>query len=304
VNVLLISIAIGLLFFIGTWMAGQALMRRVANLGERVRQQQGEEHKRLSLGEKLHLAESVFKPLGAWVPRSSEEMSKVEQKLTQAGIRRKDGPVLFYGSQIAVALGMLLLFAAAGQLHRYPLLCGAFSILAGMALPDIWLHARIRGRKERIQCALPDALDLAVITVEAGLGLDQSFQRIGEEIRTAHRDLSDELQLRNLEVNMGKTRVEALRNLAARTGVDDVKALVAILIQTDRFGTSIAQALRVFSESMRTKRRQRAEERAAKMALKMIPPMVFFIFPSMFVTLLGPAVIGVVRELLPVMSGK
>jgi tight adherence protein C len=292
------------LFFMGLLMGGQALMRRVANLKERVRQEHNGEETPLTLRDKVHFVEAVFKPLGTWVPRSAEEMSKVEQKLTQAGIRRKDGPVLFYGSQVALALSLLFVFAATGPLYKHFLLCLAFSILVGMAFPELWLRRRISARKERIQCALPDAMDLAVITVEAGLGLDQSLQRIGEEIHIAHPDLSDEFQLRNLEVNMGKTRVEAFRNLAARTGVEDVKALVAILIQTDRFGTSIAQSLRVFAESMRVKRRQRAEERAAKMALKMIPPMVFFIFPSMFVTLLGPAIISVIRELVPALTGQ
>lgn len=302
-NLVLVSISVGLLFFIGIWLGGQALMRRVANLKERVRQQ-GVDERQAPERERLQFVQSVVKPLGTWVPRSAAEMSKIEQRLTQAGIRRKDGPLLFYGSQIAIALSVLLVLVAAGLFYRHMLLGLCFSVLCGMALPEMWLSRRINGRKERIQCALPDALDLAVITVEAGLGLDQSLQRIGEEIRISHPDLSDELRLRNTEVNMGRTRVEAFRNLAARTGVDDMKALVAILIQTDRFGTSIAQSLRVFAESMRTKRRQRAEERAAKMALKMIPPMVFFIFPSMFIVLLGPAAIAVIRELLPVLGAR
>ena len=301
--ILLISIAFGSLFFAGILLAGSALLRRVANLQERVRQQQREGIEDVPTPRRQErLVQAVFKPLGTWVPRSAEEMGKLEQKLIQGGIRRKDGPVLFYGSQIAVAMAFLILFVLVGQFHRHLLLCFSFSLLAGMALPELWLRHRVSSRKERIQCGLPDALDLAVITVEAGLGIDQSLQRIGEEIRTSHPDLSEELQLGNLEVNMGKSRAEAFRNLAARTGVDDVKALVAVLIQTDRFGTSIAQSLRVFADSMRTKRRQRAEERAAKMPLKMIPPMVFFIFPSMFITLLGPAVIAVIREMMPIMS--
>jgi tight adherence protein C len=159
-------------------------------------------------------------------------------------------------------------------------------------------------RKERVQLALPDALDLTVVCVEAGLGLDQTLMRIGQEIQVPHPDLSDELRLTNLEMNMGRSRADSLRNLGKRTGVDDLKALCAILIQTDRFGTSIGQALRTYSESLRTKRRQRAEEKAAKLAVKMIPPLILFIFPSMFVVIVGPAVIAIIRELLPAMHAR
>jgi tight adherence protein C len=172
----------------------------------------------------------------------------------------------------------------------------------GALLPDLWLKRAIRRRKERIQFAIPDALDLTVVCVEAGLGLDQSLMRIGQEIRPIHRDFSDELRLLNLEINAGKSRVQALRNLSNRTEVDDLKALIAVLIQTDRFGTSVSQSLRVFSDSLRTKRRQRAEERAAKTTIKMIPPLVFFILPSIFVVVLGPAIIMMVKQFLPTLG--
>ncbi len=147
-------------------------------------------------------------------------------------------------------------------------------------------------------------MDLAVIAVEAGLGLDQALMRVGSEITSAHPELADELRLRNLEVNMGRSRADALRNLAERTGVEDLKALVAILIQTDRFGTSVGQALRTFSDSLRTKRRQRAEEAAAKLAIKMVVPMVVFIFPGVFIVILGPAFISIMRNLLPGLAGQ
>ena len=150
---------------------------------------------------------------------------------------------------------------------------------------------------------LPDMMDLAVVCVEAGMGLDQALQRIGEELRAPHPALSDELHLYNLEVNAGWKRPDALRNLAARTAVDDVRALVASLIQSDRFGTSIADSLRIFSNSLRVKRRQRAEERAAKMSVKIVVPLVIFIFPAIFAVVAGPAIIGLVRELLPFMAG-
>ena len=155
-----------------------------------------------------------------------------------------------------------------------------------------------------IQYALPDAMDLAVISVEAGLGLDQALLRVGQEIRVAHPDLGDELYLRNVEINMGRSRHEAFRNLADRCGIEDLQALVAILIQTDRFGTNVGQALRTFSDSLRTKRRQRAEEQAAKLAIKMIVPMVLFIFPGVFIVMLGPALLAIVNNLIPAMAGQ
>jgi tight adherence protein C len=174
----------------------------------------------------------------------------------------------------------------------------------GALIPDVWLSRKGRNRKERIQLGIPDVLDLTVVCVEAGLGLDQALMRIGQELRTSHRDLSDELRLYNLEVNAGRNRADALRNLGARTDVDDLKSLTAVLIQTDRFGTSIAQSLRVFSESLRTKRRQRAEERAAKTTVKMVPVLVFFIFPSVFIVVLFPAVLAIIRDLFPAIGGK
>ena len=155
-----------------------------------------------------------------------------------------------------------------------------------------------------IQYGLPDAMDLAVISVEAGLGLDQALLRVGQEIRIAHPDLADELYLRNVEINMGRSRREAFRNLADRAGVEDLQALVAILIQTDRFGTNVGQALRTFSDSLRTKRKQRAEEQAAKLAIKMIVPMVLFIFPGVFIVMLGPALLSIVNNLIPAMAGQ
>jgi tight adherence protein C len=157
----------------------------------------------------------------------------------------------------------------------------------------------ITHRQRAIQLALPDALDLAIICVEAGLSLDHSLQRVGVELQHAHPDLSDELRLLTLEVRAGKPRAEALRNLGQRIAIDDVRALVAVLLQTDRFGTSIAQALRVHSDALRTERRQRAEEAAAKTTIKMVPVLVFLVFPPMFFVTMGPAVIELVRTVLP-----
>ena len=167
----------------------------------------------------------------------------------------------------------------------------------GFFLPRFFLKRMIKDRQQRIRIALPDALDLTVICVEAGLALDQALMRVGQDLHHAHPDLSDEFHLVNLEMRAGKPRAEALRNLVDRTGVDDIRSLVGTLIQTDRFGTSVAQALRVHSDSLRTARRQRAEEQAAKTTIKMVPPLVIFILvPFLFVTV-GPALIQAYHSL-------
>jgi tight adherence protein C len=156
-----------------------------------------------------------------------------------------------------------------------------------------------RRRQHRIRLSVPDALDLLVVSVEAGLGLDQAIQRVGEELAAVHPELSEDMRLINFELRAGKARAEALRNLAARTGVDDLSSLVAVLVQTDKFGTSVAQSLRVHSEVLRTKRRQRAEEAAAKTAVKMVFPLVICIFPAIWIVTLGPAAIKFVQILGP-----
>jgi len=161
------------------------------------------------------------------------------------------------------------------------------------------LKRMIKARQTRITLGLPDALDLTVICVEAGLALDQALLRVGADLQYAHPDLSDEFHLLNLELRAGKPRSEALRNLVDRTGVDDVRSLVGTLIQTDRFGTSVAQALRVHSDSLRTERRQRAEEQAAKTTIKMVPPLVVFVLPSIIIVTIGPALIQLFRTLVP-----
>ena len=195
-------------------------------------------------------------------------------------------------------------FSVTGLLQTNAFLYVIFAVFLGAAVPDMWLSEKVRRRKMRIRLALPDALDLLVVCIEAGLGLDQSLMRIGQEMRRANPDLSDELRLLNLELNAGTSRQAALRNLAARSEVDDLKSLVAVLIQTDRFGTSIADSLRVFSDTFRVKRRQRAEEAAAKMSVKMIPPLFFFVLPATFAVVVGPAAIQIAKGLLPWMSGQ
>ena len=305
VNIPILVAVIGVLVFIAVFSVGYAMFGRSSTLEQRVRQTGDRETgSRFNFGDLIKGSEQIFRPLGEIIPRSPEEMGRQERRLVTAGFRRKDAPVLFYGVKLALAILLVLGFTAGGYLGRNPLLYVVLSILLGAMVPDFWMSRRIKRRKENIQLSIPDALDLTVVCVEAGLGLDQSLMRIGQEIRPIHRDLSDELRLLNLEVNAGKSRAQSLRNLASRTEVDDLKALVAVLIQTDKFGTSVAQSLRVFSDSLRVKRRQRAEERSAKTTIKMIPPLVFFIMPSIFVVVLGPAIITLVQEFLPSLGNQ
>jgi tight adherence protein C len=199
---------------------------------------------------------------------------------------------------LALIPAKLLGFPSVSQLTFFYVLAAA----CGYYAPVLWLRRAIAQRKDALQRAIPDALDLMVVCVEAGLGLDQAIGRVGEEVKRTHPELSDELNLLALEMRSGAARQEALRNLAHRTDLEEVSSLVALLVQTDRFGTSIGQALRVHADSMRTTRRLKAEELAAKLPVKLLLPLIFFIFPSMFIVVIGPACIKMVRVLFPAMS--
>jgi tight adherence protein C len=288
--------------FVAVFLSGYALLMTRPNLEERLRGSKPV-GRRIDWLKFLRSSEKVLKPLGEMIPRSPEEMTRQERRLAQAGIRRKDAPLLLYGVKLALALVLFLILTMVGTMRANPILLIVIPLLFGALIPDMMVSRMIQNRKDSLQRALPDALDLAVVSVEAGLGLDQSLVRIGQELRNVYPALSDELNLYSLEVNAGKKRTDALRNLGQRTDVDDIKSFVTVLIQTDRFGTSVAQSLRVFADTMRTKRRQRAEEHAAKMNIKMIPPLVFFIFPAIFVVVLGPAFIAIIRYMLPGLTG-
>ncbi|HEY6180996.1 MAG TPA: type II secretion system F family protein [Terriglobales bacterium] len=239
--------------------------------------------------------EQALDPLSKALPLSPGEVSKARGWLIQAGYRDARHVSMYVGSRILFALlgiGTVILISGFDSLFLM-VGVGAF----GFFLPRFILKRMIAERQRRIKVGLPDALDLTVICVEAGLALDQAMMRVGEDLRHAHPELSSEFHLVNLEMRAGKPRVEALQNLAARTGADDIRQLVATLVQTDRFGTSVAQALRVHSDSLRTERRQRAEEQAAKTSIKMIIPLVLFILPSILVVTLGPAIIQLYRTL-------
>ena len=247
---------------------------------------------------RLQRVVGALKRLGQAVPHSPNEMGKLQQRLVRAGFRSHDAVIIFFGLRIGVAL---LLFGVLGSpiLMRPSLPFALAAAGVGYLLPSMVLGRLEKRRQHRIRMGLPDGLDLLVVSVEAGLGLDQAIQRVGEEIAFAHKELSDELRLVNLELRAGKGRTDALRALADRTGVDDLSSLVAMLVQTDRFGTSVAQSLRVHAETMRTKRRQRAEEAAAKTGVKMVFPLVFCIFPAIWVVTIGPAAIKFVQVLMP-----
>jgi tight adherence protein C len=232
----------------------------------------------------------LLKRLGNVLPRSSSEMGKLQARLVNAGYRSNGAMAAFFGIRTGTALIGFLLFATP-IFGRTSLMLALGACGLGYILPGIVLGRIARKRQHRIRLGLPDALDLLVVSVEAGLGLDQAIQRVADELPFAHPDLSDELRLINLELRAGKARSEALKNLGERTGVDDVISLVAMLVQTDKFGTSVAQSLRVHSETLRTKRRQRAEEAAAKLGVKMVFPLVFCIFPAIWIVTIGSAII-------------
>jgi tight adherence protein C len=240
----------------------------------------------------------TLKKLGRVAPQSPSEMGKLQRKLTMAGYRSHEAVAVFFGIRLGCALAVFALLASP-ILVRPNLLFAISGCALGYLLPTMALGRLAKRRQHRIRLGLADALDLLVVSVEAGLGLDQAIQRVGEEIAFAHPDLSDELRLINLELRAGKARSDALRNLGERTGVDDIISLVAMLVQTDKFGTSVAQSLRVHSETVRTKRRQRAEEAAAKTGVKMVFPLVFCIFPAIFIVTIGPAAIKFVQVIVP-----
>jgi tight adherence protein C len=250
-------------------------------------------------------APALSKPLQ---PKTGEEEGKIRARLVQAGYRHEAHPSIFLGLKFAglvmglvIGGGTLLLTQGItqGSLMKAGLLGGLF-----FYLPDIVVWFIAKQRKDAIFLGLPDALDLMVVCVEAGLGLDQAMRKVSDEMKRTCPVVAEEFGICNFQLQMGRPRTEVLHELGSRTGVDDLRSLAAILIQADKFGSSIAQALRVQSDAMRTRRRQLAEEKAAKTAVKLIFPLVIFIFPAIFVVLVGPAAITMVNEMFPIMGGK
>jgi tight adherence protein C len=226
-------------------------------------------------------------------PKTASSQSQLI--LLRAGFRKPEVRLAITGVRILFPVILVAIAYFTGVYRGRAVLVFTIAAILGYLAPEFWLTRRVRARQYRMRLGVPDGLDLLVICVEAGLGLDQALLRVSQELQRVHPELSDELQLVSTEMRLGKTRTDAMRELARRTGLEDIKSLVAMLVQTERFGTSIAQSLRVFSDDLRTKRRQRAEEMAAKISVKMVPVLVFFIFPAMMVVVLGPAIVGIMR---------
>jgi tight adherence protein C len=248
----------------------------------------------------------LIKRLGNIVPQSPKDVTVMQRRLIRAGVRNESALKILYGAKAAFGIGLPLITALAISGSSAESGNKFASILAAAAVgffgPNEYVRRLAAKRQKEISRGLPNALDLLVVCVESGLGLDQAILQVSKELDKAHPEISEEFGLVNLELKAGKRRVEALRNLAERTGVDDLKKLVAVLIQADRFGTGVAQSLRAHADFMRIQARQIAEEKAAKLGVKLIFPIFFCILPSLFVVTVGPVVMKIVRELIPMMN--
>lgn len=242
------------------------------------------------------MAERMAEPLNRIVPISAMEAQKLQKQLLQAGYRSQDAATTFRAVQITLVVAIpCLVMTACFMLDRPITNFAMFGILGaalGFYLPKYVLRKKTVARQQRITWGLADAMDLMVVAVEAGLGLNAALNRVGEELKALHPDMHTEIELVNLEIRVGRSREEALRNLGERTGVEDIRSFVALLIQADRFGSSIAKAVRIFAESLRTKRRQRAEQISQKAALKLLFPLTCFLFPVIILVVLGAALLN------------
>ena len=245
--------------------------------------------------------ERIAEPINRLLPVSATEAQKLQKRLMHAGFRSRNAPLIYRSIQLLSMASFPAIVGLVCAIMARPFSSALFWILAAFILgffaPRYILGRLVRSRQLRIRWGLADALDLMVISIEAGLGLNAAMLKVSSELNKVHVDISQEFELANLEIRVGREREEALRNLAERTGVDDLRSLVAMLIQTDRFGTSIAKAIRVFSDSLRTKRRQRAEQAAQKAAVKLLFPLACFLFPTLFIAILGPALIQLMDTL-------
>lgn len=280
--------------------AGDTIKRRMSGLKGPSAQQEAKKLAQASVMQKVvdKLAPIAVRPT---MIQDAEGMSKLRMNLARAGFRGENAPTTLLASKsiVAVFLGMAATAYCWANGTALPTASGIVMISAGLGFlaPNIWLYSAISKRAEQIRRALPDTLDMLVISVEAGLGLDAAFQRVGDEMSSVHPVMADELQLITLETQMGVPRSEALTNFTRRAAIDETKSVVAIVNQAERFGTSIARALRNQSDALRVKRRQAAEEKAQKTAVKLMAPLILFIFPAMMVVLAGPAALKMIDAL-------
>jgi tight adherence protein C len=248
----------------------------------------------------------ILKKIGSVLPASPKDVTIMQRRLIRAGIRNPNALKLLYGSKVflglAMPVAMALAVAGSDAASSNKAMAIAVAAAAGFFGPNQYVNRRVRKRQKQISRGLPNALDLLVVCVESGLGLDQAIVQVSKELESGHPEISEEFAMMSLELKAGKRRVEALRNLGERTAVEDLRKLVAVLIQADRFGTGISQSLRAHSDFMRVQSRQQAEEKAAKLGVKLVFPIFFCILPSLFVVTVGPVVMRIMRELVPMMN--
>lgn len=298
----------GLVLGVGLWLnRDEALSRRLAQLTGAP----GALDKTDDASSAWHAKVAKVAAPIAWLstPSKGWESSNFRVRFMHAGLRGAGWPVIFFGAKTFFALalpGLLLLYVSMANVPSTvaaSLLALLLLVAVGYFFPNLVLWMMIRVRQREVREALPDAIDMMTVCVEAGLGLDAAMKRAGEEMGLRSHALADELNLVALELRVGATRESALRNFALRTGVDDVATFVTILLQSEHFGTNVADSLRILSDTMRDRRKVRAEEVAAKIPLKLLFPLIFLIFPSLFLVLIGPAIIGIFRVLFPAMAG-
>lgn len=305
---MILIIAISLFFCISLGMLGVywLVYRPQSAATERLRRLAGGESAEETSGSAVvpddspatELAQRIAAPLHRLMPPSAIEAKKIQQQLMHAGFRSEGAPMVYRAIQLGSMAGCPALVAFVCAMMARPLSSALIWImlafLVGFFLPRYGLRRITNNRQRELRWGLADALDLMVVSVEAGLGLNAAMMKVSSELRDVHPEIALEFELANLEIRVGRDRDEALRNLAERTGIDDLRSLIAMLIQTDKFGTSIAKGLRVFSDSLRTKRRQRAEQEAQKAAVKLLLPLALFLFPTLFIAILGPAALNLI----------
>jgi tight adherence protein C len=302
-------ILVAILLFVGITVAG-------AGLGMRMWVRPKEAIERVTGAGSVHVEEAprhpslvfheLVKKLGNIMPVNPRDAGVIQRRMIRAGIRNPNAMKYFYGSKVLFgALCPLLMSLAVASSPADPtnkVMAIMAAAAAGFFGPNEYVSIRAKRRQKEIRRGLPNALDLLVVCVESGLGLDQAVVQVAKDLEQAHPEISEEFAMVNYELKAGKRRIDALRNLSERSAVDDLKKLVAVLIQADRFGTGVAQSLRAHAEFMRTQARQTAEEKAAKLGVKLVFPIFFCILPSLFVVTVGPMVVKIMRDLLPMMN--